>query len=60
MNSSNDNRRPMSPFGKMLFDMLNDMNRVNAATLRQGNSMALRTKPTIIDPITRISKEQKQ
>lgn len=48
---SNDNLRPMSPFGKDLFEFSVNLTRaqIEAVTLT-------RTKPFITDPIKRISR----
>lgn len=49
---TNDNRRPMSPLGKMIFDMANDLNQAYARGLRQLD------KPFVADRIKRVSTEK--
>ena len=53
--TSNDNRPPMSPLGKAVFDMMNNINQVTYTTQR----LQELSKPRVTDPIKRISEEKR-
>ena len=59
MNTANDNRRPMSELGEMLFNMCNDMNRMQYSERVRGALGAVREADKTFIPVAfkRISDE---